>query len=130
MMEVSDFIGKTIPLRKSIYDESEVADHVIKDIVFKDDKMFIVFDDVEMEFVHNTLESLHAYIESFTATTRVNEILDEELKKSSLIGREVFFKDGIGVIKAVEVNYYGVKITLEDRSEFFVEEGFWNLKVR
>lgn len=129
-MKVSDFIGKTIPLRKSIYDESEVADHVIKDIVFRDDKMFIVFDDVEMEFPHNTLESLHAYIESFTATTQVNEILDEELKKSSLIGREVFFKDGIGVIKAVEVNYYGIKITLEDRSEFFVEEGFWNLKVR
>ena len=129
-MEVNDFIGKTIPLRKSLYDESEVADHTIKDIIFSDDKLFIVFDDVEMEFLHNTLESLHAYIESFTATTKVKDILDEELKKSSIIGREVFFRDSIGVIKAIEVNYYGIKITLTDDSAFFVEEGFWDLKVR
>ena len=130
MMEVNDFIGKTIPLRNNLYNESEVADHTIKDITFRDDKLFIVFDDVEMEFLHNTLESLHAYIESFTATTKISDILDEELKKSSIIGREVFFKDAIGVIKAIEVNYYGIKITLADDSAFFVEEGFWNLKVR
>lgn len=129
-MKVNDFIGKTIPLRNNLYNESEVADHIIKDIVFRDDKLFIVFDDVEMEFLHNTLESLHAYIESFTATTKVKDILDEELKKSSIIGREVFFRDSIGVIKAIEVNYYGIKITLTDDSAFFVEEGFWDLKVR
>ena len=60
----------------------------------------------------------------------VKDILDEELKKSSIIGREVFFRDGIGVIKAINVNYYGVKITLTDDSAFFVEEGFWDLKIR
>ncbi len=130
MMEVNDFIGKTIPLRNNLYNENEVTDHTIKDIVFRDDKLFIVFKDVEMEFLHNTLESLHAYIESFTATTKVKDILDEELKKSSIIGREVFFRDGIGVIKAINVNYYGIKITLTDDSAFFVEEGFWDLKVR
>ena len=130
MMKVNDFIGKTIPLRNNLYNENEVTDHTIKDIVFRDDKLFIVFEDVEMEFLHNTLESLHAYIESFTATTKVKDILDEELKKSSIIGREVFFRDGIGVIKAINVNYYGIKITLTDDSAFFVEEGFWDLKVR
>ena len=130
MMEVNDFIGKTIPLRNNLYNENEVTDHTIKDIVFRDDKLFIVFEDVEMEFLHNTLESLHAYIESCTTTTKIKDILDEELKKSSIIGREVFFKDAIGVIKAIEVNYYGIKITLTDDSAFFVEEGFWDLKVR
>lgn len=129
-MKASDFIGKKIPLRNNLYNESEIVEREIKDIVFRDDKLFIVFDKVEMEFLYNTLESLHAYIESFTATTKVKDILDEELKKSSIIGREVFFRDGIGVIKAVEVNYYGVKITLTDNSAFFVEEGFWDLKVR
>jgi len=131
MMEVKDFIGKTIPLRNNLYNENEVVDHVIKDIVFRGDKLFIIFeDDIEMEFLHNTLESLHAYIESFTTTTKISHILDEELKKSSIIGREVFFKEGISTIKAIEVNYYGIKVTLTDDSEFFVEEGFWNLKVR
>lgn len=129
-MKASDFIGKTIPLRNNLYNESEIVQHEIKDIAFKDDKLFIVFDAIEMEFFHNTLESLHAYIESFTATTKVKDILDEELKKSSIIGREIFFRDGIGVIKAIEVNYYGVKITLTDNSSFFVEEGFWDSKVR